>query len=147
MKYILIIFLLLNFKTFAKENFFQEAKVLFDKGKIQESKFLFQRNIVYNPKDSKSYLYLAKIFEREENEIEKENLFPKSLSTQAIYTPVVQNKHAVPDVRGLSLLQAKVILRQYGYQTKFSGSGQVLWQTPKPGTIRAAGSICSIGLQ
>ena len=72
MKYILIIFLLLNFKTFAKENFFQEAKVLFDKGKIQESKFLFQRNIVYNPKDSKSYLYLAKIFEREENEIEKE---------------------------------------------------------------------------
>ena len=46
----------------AKENFFQEAKDLFDKGKIEESKFLFQRNIVFNPKDSKSYLYLAKIF-------------------------------------------------------------------------------------
>ena len=71
-KYILVIFLLLNFKTFAKENFFQEAKLLFDKGKIQESKFLFQRNIVFNPKDSKSYLYLAKIFEKEENEVEKE---------------------------------------------------------------------------
>jgi len=71
-KYFLIIFLLINFKTFAKENFFQEAKVLFEKGKIQESKFLFQRNIVFNPKDSKSYLYLAKIFEKEENEIEKE---------------------------------------------------------------------------
>ena len=70
-KYFLIIFILLNFKAFAKENFFQEAKVLFDKGKIEESKFLFQRNIVFNPKDSESYLYLAKIFEREENDIEK----------------------------------------------------------------------------
>ena len=71
-KYLLIIFIFLNFKTFAKENFFQEAKVLFDKGKIEESKFLFQRNIVFNPKDSESYLYLAKIFEKEENEAEKE---------------------------------------------------------------------------
>ena len=71
-KYLLIIFILLNFKTFAKENFFKEAKVLFDKGKIEESKFLFQRNIVFNPKDSESYLYLAKIFEKEENEVEKE---------------------------------------------------------------------------
>ena len=71
-KYLLIIFILLNFKTVAKENFFKEAKVLFDKGKIEESKFLFQRNIVFNPKDSESYLYLAKIFEKEENEVEKE---------------------------------------------------------------------------
>jgi len=50
-------------------------------------------------------------------------------------------------VRGMSLLQAKVVLRQFGYQTKFSGSGQVNWQSPKPGTILAAGSICTIGLQ
>ena len=71
-KYLLVIFILLNFKVFAKENFFKEAKNLYDKGKIEESKFLFQRNIVFNPKDSKSYLYLAKIFESEENEIEKE---------------------------------------------------------------------------
>ena len=66
-KYFLIIFILFNFKAFAKENFFQEAKILFEKGKIEESKFLFQRNIVFNPKDSKSYLYLAKIFESEED--------------------------------------------------------------------------------
>ena len=71
-KYLLIIFFLLNVKAFAKENFFQEAKALFEEGKIEESKFLFQRNIVFNPKDSKSYLYLAKIFESEENEIEEE---------------------------------------------------------------------------
>ena len=67
-KYFLIIFISLTINVFAKENFFQEAKVLFDKGKIEESKFLFQRNIVFNPKDSTSYLYLAKIYNHEEDQ-------------------------------------------------------------------------------
>ena len=82
-KYFLIIFILSNFKAFAKENFFQEAKILFEEGKIEESKFLFQRNIVFNPKDSKSYLYLAKIFESEENEIEEE----KNINTTLLLEP------------------------------------------------------------
>ena len=82
-KYFLIIFILFNFKAFAKENFFQEAKILFEKGKIEESKFLFQRNIVFNPKDSKSYLYLAKIFESEENEVEEE----KNINTSLLLEP------------------------------------------------------------
>ena len=82
-KYFLIIFILFNFKALAKENFFQEAKILFEKGKIEESKFLFQRNIVFNPKDSKSYLYLAKIFESEENEIEEE----KNINTTLLLEP------------------------------------------------------------
>jgi len=82
-KYFLIIFFLLNLKAFAKENFFQEAKILFEEGKIEESKFLFQRNIVFNPKDSKSYLYLAKIFESEENEIEEE----KNIYTTLLLEP------------------------------------------------------------
>ena len=82
-KYFLIIFILFNFKAFAKENFFHEAKILFEEGKIEESKFLFQRNIVFNPKDSKSYLYLAKIFEREENEIEEE----KNIYTTLLLEP------------------------------------------------------------
>ena len=82
-KYFLIIFILFNFKAFAKENFFQEAKILFEEGKIEESKFLFQRNIVFNPKDSKSYLYLAKIFESEENQIEEE----KNINTTLLLEP------------------------------------------------------------
>ena len=81
------------------------------------------------------------------NEPEKAGLFPKSLSTRAVFTQIAQNENVVPDVRGMSLLQAKVVLRQFGYQTKFSGSGQVQWQSPKPGTFLAAGSICTIGLQ
>ena len=82
-KYFLIIFILFNFQAFAKESFFQEAKILFEEGKIEESKFLFQRNIVFNPKDSKSYLYLAKIFESEENEIEEE----KNINTTLLLEP------------------------------------------------------------
>ena len=50
------------------ENFFNEAKQKFDQKKYEDSKFLFQRNIVFNPKDAKSYLYLAKIYNSEENE-------------------------------------------------------------------------------
>ena len=81
------------------------------------------------------------------NEPDKTDMFPKNLSTRAIYTQIAENENAIPDVRGMSLLQAKVVLRQFGYQTKFNGSGQVFWQSPKPGTILVAGSICTIGLQ
>ena len=52
----------------AKENFFNEAKNEFDKKNYEESKFLFQRNIVFNPKNAESYLYLAKIYEVEEDQ-------------------------------------------------------------------------------
>ena len=61
-----------NFSSVSsKENFFVEAKNLFNKKKYEESKFLFQRNIVFNPKHAESYLYLAKIFEIEENKSEE----------------------------------------------------------------------------
>ena len=62
----------LNFNNASsKESFFAEAKNLFNKKKYEKSKFLFQRNIVFNPKHAESYLYLAKIFEIEENENEE----------------------------------------------------------------------------
>jgi len=61
--------------SIATENFFEEAKKKFEKKDYEKSKFLFQRNIVYNPKNAESYLYLAKIFKNEENqEEEKKNL-------------------------------------------------------------------------
>ncbi len=88
-KYILIILFLSLTSLIAKENFFNEAKNLFEKGKIEESKFLFQRNIVFNPKDSKSYLYLAKIYERKKNEIEEE----KNINTTLLLEP--KNEEAI----------------------------------------------------
>ena len=82
-KFALLIFIIVTSHAIGKENFFNDAKNLFDNGKIEESKFLFQRNIVFNPKDSKSYLYLAKIYESEENEIEEE----KNINTTLLLEP------------------------------------------------------------
>ena len=67
----LLLFLFFNIEGYAKENFFDEAKNKYDEKKLGDSKFLFQRNIVFNPKDAKSYLYLAKIYNSEENEREE----------------------------------------------------------------------------
>ena len=61
----------LNLEANSRENFFLEAKKKFDENKLDDSKFLFQRNIVFNPKDAESYLYLAKIYNSEENEREE----------------------------------------------------------------------------
>ena len=67
----LFLFFLGFSSVLSKEGFFEEAKNLFNKKKYEKSKFLFQRNIVFNPKHAESYLYLAKIFEIEENESEE----------------------------------------------------------------------------
>ncbi len=66
-----------------KYNFFIEAKNLFDMEKYEEAKFLFQRNIVYNPKDASSYLYLAKIFKIEEDKRNEE----KNIKTTLLLDP------------------------------------------------------------
>ena len=88
-KYIIIFLILGTSNSFSNENFFKEAKELFEKGKIEQSKFLFQRNIVFNPKDSKSYLYLAKIYKSEDNEIEEE----KNINTTLLLEP--DNEEAI----------------------------------------------------
>ncbi len=64
-------------------NFFNEAKNLFDKEQYEDSKFLFHRNIVYNPKDSESYLYLAKIFKIEDDKKQEE----KNIRTTLLLDP------------------------------------------------------------
>ena len=86
MKYLILIFTFISFSLFAKaneKNFFLEAKDLFDKEKYEDSKFLFHRNIVYNPKDSVSYLYLAKIFKIEEDKRQEE----KNIKTTLLLDP------------------------------------------------------------
>ena len=65
---LLLLCIFISIEVYAKENFFDEAKSKYNEKKLEDSKFLFQRNIVFNPKDAKSYLYLAKIYNSEENE-------------------------------------------------------------------------------
>ena len=81
--------LLLIGSSYSKESFFNEAKNLFDNEKYKESKFLFQRDIVFNPKKAVSYLYLAKIFKIEENLKEEE----KNLLTTLLLDP--KNEEAI----------------------------------------------------
>ena len=76
-------------KVYAEKNFFNEAKAKYDEKKLEESKFLFQRDIVFNPKKAISYLYLAKIFQIEENVREEE----KNLKTTLLLDP--KNEEAI----------------------------------------------------
>ena len=52
--------------SFADENFFNKGLKLFEDQKYDDAKFMFEKGIVFNPKDSNSYLYLKKstIFRR-----------------------------------------------------------------------------------
>ena len=54
------------------ENFFKEAIKMYEDKEYDDARFLLERNIVFNPKDAKSYLYLAKIYNHEENQRKEE---------------------------------------------------------------------------
>ena len=56
----------------AKSDYFDKGKLLFDKKKFEKSKIFFERDIVFNPQSEKSYLYLAKIFNENNNDQEQE---------------------------------------------------------------------------
>jgi|TARA_B100002052_G_C15466084_1_gene412113 tetratricopeptide (TPR) repeat protein len=86
MRYLILTIVFSLFSVIAKadkNNFFIEAKNLFENEKYEESKFLFQRNIVYNPKDASSYLYLAKIFKIEDDRRQEE----KNINTTLLLDP------------------------------------------------------------
>ena len=92
MRYLILLLTFFLFSIVSKANeiiYFNEAKDLFDKEKYKDSKFLFHRNIVYNPKDSESYLYLAKIFKIEEDKRQEE----KNIKTTLLLDP--QNEEAM----------------------------------------------------
>ena len=81
---IIIIFLFLPNSSIAiNQNVFDDAKIYFEKKDYNQSKFLFQKFLVFNPKDYLSYLYLAKIYKEEDNKKETE----KNLNTTLLLNP------------------------------------------------------------
>ena len=56
----------------SEENFFNKALKMYQDKEYDNARFLLERNIVFNPKDAKSYLYLAKIYNHEENQRKEE---------------------------------------------------------------------------
>ena len=69
-----------------------------------------------------------------------------TLSTVSNYPVYKDGYTIVPDVRGMSIRKAKQILIASNMRADFSGSGHVLWQSPKPGTKMLPGSICVMEL-
>ena len=84
-KLIIVLYMLFNFGNYslAENNFFQNGKKKYNEKKYEESKFLFQRSVVFNPKDQNSYLYLAKIYNFEENKKEEQ----KNIDTVLLLDP------------------------------------------------------------
>ena len=66
-----------------KNTFFEDGKKLYDSNKYIDSKFYFEKNIVFNPKHVRSYLYLAKIFKIGK----KDNLEENNLNTILLLDP------------------------------------------------------------
>ena len=70
---VLIIYLFFISSGFsAKYNYFNKGKNFFDEKKFEKSKIFFEKDIVFNPQSEKSYLYLAKIFNENNNDQEQE---------------------------------------------------------------------------
>ena len=77
MKLLKIIFflILISGNLFANTDYFNEGLIFYEKKEFDKAKFKFEQDIVFNPKNEKSYLFLSKIFnEQKKNELEEKNL-------------------------------------------------------------------------
>ena len=79
----LIFVLSFNSISVAEDKYFNEGLKLFNEEKYEDAKFLFERSIVFDPKASESYLYLAKIYEVEKNSKKEE----KNIETTLLLDP------------------------------------------------------------
>ena len=102
-KLILLFYLLLNIfsYSYAQENFFNKGLELYKDKNYEDARFMFERGIVYNPKDSKSF-YLAKIYNHQEDQDKEE----KNLDATLLIEP--DNEEAL-------LMSMKIALERSNY--------------------------------
>ena len=86
----------------SEENFFNKALKMYQDKEYDNARFLLERNIVFNPKDAKSYLYLAKIYNHEENQRKEED----NLDTALLIEP--NNEEVI-------LMMMKIALKKSNY--------------------------------
>ena len=89
---IFILFISANYSQLSsnsKNSYFENGKKLFENKKYQDSKFYFEKDIVFNPKNENSYLYLAKIFKKDKKDTLEEN----NLNTVLLLNPT--NEEAI----------------------------------------------------
>jgi len=103
-KITILFYLLINVFNFSlsDENFFNKGLELYNKEKFEDARFMFERSIVFNPKHSNSYLYLAKIYNQEKNQIKEE----KNLEATLLIEP--KNEEAI-------LMLMKIALEKSNY--------------------------------
>ena len=103
-KFIILFYLIVNIFniSMSNENFFNKGLELFKDKKYDDARFMFERSIVFNPKDSNSYLYLAKIYNIEEDQKKEE----KNLESTLLIDP--DNEEAI-------LMSMKIAIKKSNY--------------------------------
>ena len=98
-KFYKLLILILTIPTFllANNRFFEEGIGLYKNKKYEEAKFKFEQDIVFNPKNEMSYLYLSKIF----NNLDKKDLEEQNLNTVILLNP--KNEEALYNLAKLKL--------------------------------------------
>tara|TARA_B100000963_G_C22385713_1_gene562173 strand:- start:346 stop:735 length:390 start_codon:yes stop_codon:yes gene_type:complete len=84
------------------ENYFSKGLELYKDKKYDDARFMFERSIVFNPKDSSSYLYLAKIYNVEEDQRKEEQNLEAALLIE-------------PDNEEAILMSMKIALEKSNY--------------------------------
>ena len=104
LQFTLLAYFVINFTniSLSNENFFNKGLKLFNDKKYEDARFMFERSIVFNPKDSTSYLYLAKIYNIEEDQKKEE----KNLEATLLIQP--DNEEAI-------LMLMKIALEKSNY--------------------------------
>ena len=98
------LYLIINISnlSFGDENFFNKGIKFYNDKKYEDARFMFERSIVFNPKDSNAYLYLAKIYNIEEDQKKEE----KNLEATLLIEP--NNEEAI-------LMSMKIALKKSNY--------------------------------
>ena len=99
MKLLKIIFflILIPINLLANTDYFSQGLIFYEKNDLEKAKFKFEQDLVFNPKNEKSYLYLSKIFNSQnEKKLEEQNL-----NTVILLNP--KNEEAVFNLAKLKL--------------------------------------------
>ena len=86
---IALILILPSSYLFASTDYFNEGLMLYEKEEFKKAKFKFEQDIVFNPKNENSYLFLAKIY----NYKKDDNLEENNLKTVILLNP--KNEEAI----------------------------------------------------
>tara|TARA_B100001027_G_C16121424_1_gene265074 strand:+ start:238 stop:660 length:423 start_codon:yes stop_codon:yes gene_type:complete len=94
---LLLVFFILSSSLEAKPQFFREGLNFYNNKKFDEAKFKFEQDLVLNPKNELSYLYLSKIFKN----LKKKKLEEQNLNTVILLNP--KNEDAIYSLARLKL--------------------------------------------